>query len=483
MLYSFRQSLALAGGRMAMKWRGHLARRRLPAAYESLLSGFRQHEAPSAEVYADLFRYFMAGFANYRSPLGALADYVGADSYNGSLMDRLEGFSRIAPLAAAWLYGGRAPRLELPDDTTLDLIAMLKAGLLAGTDPASPEYWGKIGNWSLAIVEAGDIALALWLSRKHVWDTLGQAERGRIADWLLQVNGPHLPDNNWHLFITKVNAVLSTLGAAHDDAKLGWHYHRAKSFYCGQGWFRDGESGDTPGFDYYNAWAFHYELQWLRRIAPDLDNGFIDQAMREFAAIYKYFIGPAGFPMMGRSTCYRMAAPTPLIFAQDQHPDVVSPGEARRALDAIWQHFILHGAVRDGGVTQGYFGADYRLVEPYSGPASCLWSLRSLVAAFILPDTHPFWQVRPERLPVEISDYRLPVGPTGWTIVGDRASGVVTLETGQSGDAPLVGIGVLDRLLSPFFRVPRRPTNICAKYHRARYLSTSPYNNSDRGAS
>ncbi len=474
-LRQWQKSLALASGRLGLFWRGERARRRFPGGSEALLNGFRQATAPSRADYADLFRYFIAGFATYRSPGGALADYPGACSYNGPLMDRLEGFSRIAPLAAAWLHGGRSSLLVLPDGRTQDLAALLRDGFVGGTDPESPDYWGPIGNWSLAIVEAGDIALALWLSRAQVWDTLSPSERRRVGEWLLQVNGRKLPDNNWHLFMAKVNATLAALGAPHDATLMAQHYARAKSFHRGHGWFRDGDTDETPGFDYYNAWAFHYELQWLRRIAPDLDGDFIDEALREFVGVYKYFVGPQGAPIMGRSTCYRMATPTPLVFAQERHPDLVSPGQARRALDAVWGHFIRHGAVREGRVTQGYFGTDLRLLEPYSGPASCLWSLRSLVAAFTMPDERAFWRTMPEPLPVEQGDYRLPVGPTGWQIAGERLSGCVTLETGEAGEPPLQRIALRDRLLSPFARVPRRPYNVAAKYRRARYRSTSPY--------
>ncbi|MCU0919242.1 MAG: DUF2264 domain-containing protein [Burkholderiaceae bacterium] len=421
----------------------------------------------------------MTGFAAFRSASGALADYPGPDSSNGPGMDRLEGFSRIAPLAAAWMHGGRDARLVLADGSALDLASMLRSGLLAGTDPASTDHWGRIEHWGLAIVEAGDIALALWLSRAQVWDRLNPDERHRIASWLLQVNDRRLPDNNWHLFVAKVNAVLASLGAPSNPAAMLEHYERAKTFYRGQGWFRDGVSAKTPGFDYYNAWAFHYELQWLRQIAPALDSDFIDAALRDFVAVYKHFIAPAGVPMLGRSTCYRMAAPTPLVFAQARHPDIVSPGQARRALDAVWTHFIGHGAVQQGNVTPGYFGSDLRLVEPYSGPASCLWSLRSLVAAFVFPDDHPLWISAPEPLPVELKDFHLAVGPTGWQVIGDRATGVVTLETGCDGDMPLQRSVTWDRWLSLFAAAPRRPSNVPAKYQRARFSSISPYNAAD----
>ena len=449
--------------------------RRFPVTAEARLSGFRTDRPPTRQAYAELFHYFMAGHATHRSRLGALADYPGMGSYNGPAMDRLEGFSRIAPLAGAWLYGNRPARITLDDGKSLDLLDLLKAGILAGTDPASKEYWGNIQHWGQAIVEAADLALTLWLTRHRLWNSLSAEQRSQVANWLIQVNGKRIPDNNWHLFVVQVNAVLSALGEAHDAAGLESHYQRAKTFYRGDGWFQDGDRADTPGFDYYNAWGFHYQLQWINRIQPKLDPDFITTAFMDFVASYRYFIGPQGFPVMGRSACYRMAAPAPLIFAQADFPDRVKPGEARRALDVTWQYFIRRGAVAHGNVKQGYLEADPRLLENYSGPASCLWSLRSLVAAFALSDDHPFWTCRPELLPVEKADFSIPVGPTGWTVVGSHATHAIALLTGHGNNQPLQDHTAFDRLAGMLTGNPRRPANTLAKYYRSCYDSATPY--------
>lgn len=451
-----------------------LSQDQTPLADESWLAGFNGDLPPSQTAYADLFRYFVAGFVAHRSPLGAYADYVGMGSYNGPEMDRLEGFSRLAPLIAAWLHGGRSSRINLGSQT-VDLLELLRTGLLNGTDPSSTEYWGKIKHWGQAIVEAADIALVLWLTQHLLWDALTEEQRTRVADWLLQVNHKGIPDNNWHLFVVQVNTVLAALGKPHDGEELALHYQRAKAFYRGDGWFRDGDQPDTPGFDFYNAWGFHYHLQWIDHIAPDLDAHFIAVAFREFIEKYRYFLGPAGFPILGRSACYRMAAAAPLVMAQAHHPNLVSPGQARRALDSIWQYFIRQGALAKGNVSQGYFTADPRLLENYSGPASCLWSLRSLVAAFALPDLHPFWVSQPEPLPVEKADFSIPVGPTGWTLVGTHATGSITLFTDHGDNQTLERQSTIDRIAEMFTCKPRRPKNTSAKYYRSRYDSTAPY--------
>jgi len=153
----------------------------------------------------------------------------------------------------------------------------------------------------------------------------------------------------------------------------------------------------------------------------------------------------------------------------------VSPGEARRALDVTWQFFIRKGALAEGNVTQGYFGADRRLLENYSGPASCLWSLRSLIAAFSMPENSPVWRTPAEPLPVERSDFERRLSQPAWLLVGNRQSASVTIHTASSADPPLEDQRGFDRVAEWITRKPRRPKNEAAKYSRARYGSRTPF--------
>src|SRR5262249_59787382 len=68
----------------------------------------------------------------------------------GYSMSGLEGFARTAPLFAAWLYSGR--RQEIIDEQTgksYAIVTILQQGLLAGTDPSSPNYWGDRTSYRL----------------------------------------------------------------------------------------------------------------------------------------------------------------------------------------------------------------------------------------------------------------------------------------------------------------------------------------------
>lgn len=447
----------------------------MEASLEGRLAPFRADAAPDIAAYRSLFTYFVEGWTRHRSALGALATYPGWASWSGARSDALEGFARIFPLFGAWVSGGRSPIVELGDGSEIDLADVFYRGVLAGTDPASPEYWGGMRERDQRIVEAADVALSLWLFRDLVWVRLDNAERERVATWLRQVETRAVYDNNWHLFVVVVSAVLQQLGCGGMERAARKHYERIRRFHRDDGWFSDGEPGK---FDYYNAWSFHYSLYWLNRIDPDWDPGFSPRALAAFLDSYRYLVGPKGFPILGRSVCYRMAAPIPLVLGYDLAPNLVSAGQARRALDCTWQYFIRRGALRGGNVTQGYFQPDRRIVENYSGPASCLWSLRSLISAFQFPDAGPFWTSAPEPLPVEREDYRVSVASTGWTIIGRQSDQSITVEMPSPlppGEARLRPYRLVDRLLAMLLRTPQRPDNFGAKYGRTAYSSARPF--------
>jgi len=472
-------SLAAAGCRDAFAYAA------FPAAAESKLAGFTTRSssgaapsasnAPSAAAYDSLFAYFVEGWETYARPDGAVADVPGLPSRHGAEADGLEAFARTAPLIGAWLHSGRASTIALSTGRSADLADILVRGIIAGTDRSAASYWGDIRDLDQRIVEASDIALTLWLTRDVVWSRLTPAARRNALAWLDQVNDKRVPDNNWHLFVTFVNSVDATLGGPDRRASSLSNYARFKSFYRGDGWFSDGPAN---AFDYYNAWGIHYQLFWLNEVDPSWDPAFIRDTEREFLSNYRFLMGPNGLPMMGRSVCYRMAAPAPLVYGAARHPDWISPPDARRAVDAVWTYYIAHGAVRNGIVTQGYCGADPRIVDNYSGPSSCLWALRSLIPAFYMPPTDAFWAAPPGRLVVDTASYSVRIPSIGWTVTGDRASGRVRIIQSDSlpaSETRLQDYGVMRKLATRFLWRPFRPDNNAAKYHRGEYDSDRPF--------
>lgn len=446
-----------------------------PRSAERTLEGFRRG-SPTPADYEALVRYFGAAWLTYRTPNGAGARFPGLPSWSGEECDALEGFSRMMPLFGAWCSAGRVQELEVSPGRRLSLPAEFRRGLLAGTDPKSPGYWGDMpGKSNQRIVEAADVALALWLFRDSVWSSLEASQRDAVVAWLALVSGRPGLDNNWHLFFVLIDRVLDALGYPGRIADARAHFDRVKTFCQEGGWFADGPGGRI---DFYNAWGFHYVLGWIDRIDPAWDPDFIRPVQAQFVNEYQYLLGPHGLPILGRSIHYRLAVAAPLVMAADEVGGSIAPGLARRALDVTWAHFIGRGALRRGRFTQGYYGFDPRVIDPYAGPASSLWSLRSLIPAIAYPPDHPFWTVPAEPLPVELGDYeRLLAGP-GWRVSGTQATGAIALEVlanpvgAAPGLQPFSGLVVWKNFAHGR---PMRPKNVEAKYGRRIYRSDVPF--------
>jgi len=431
-----------------------------------------------ASDYELLTTYFFEGWAAYRTPRAERAHYPGLPSASGRRSDGLEGYARMFPLAAAWLASGRAPLIPTAKGP-LDLAEVFARGLVTGTDPASPDYWGPITDYSQTLVESADIALGLWLARKEVWARLSPLEQRQVASWLMQALGSQPYDGNWQLFPMLVHRSLKALGVdvSHFDARMQTNWEIFRSFYRGQGWFDD----PPHGLDDYNAWSIHYALFWLQRIDPGFEQAFISQAQGEFARFYLNLFGPQGHPQRGRSTCYRMATPAPLLASLATAPGAIPRGQAMRALDLTWSWFIGHGALAAGSVTAGLCGDDPALQANYSGPASCLWSLRPLVMVFALDRELGLLDAAREPLAVERGDFVVTHATTGWTIRGTRATGAIDLlidanppEDTSGGGPALKPYRLSTQLVEALVQAPRRPDNTDALYLRRHYATDKP---------
>jgi hypothetical protein len=435
-------------------------------------------DAPADARYRQLFRYFTGGFLHHLSPGFSRVNYCGAGSVNTLAITGLEGFARTAPMLAAWLHSGREASFVDPvTGTRVDLVSVLKTGILHGVDPGSPDYWGAITDHDQRLVEAADIARTLWLTRASIWDQLNEGERLKITRWLLPATRAATAQDNWILFPIVVDLVLTQLHAPLTDASLMARAHRDfddfKRFYLESGWFSDG----PVRVDFYNAWGITYDLFWLAQFDPNFAPDFIAGALRDSAALTAHLISPRGVPIMGRSVCYRTALSVPVLAHGLAAPASAQAGLDLRALDAVWRYFIGHDVLQDGALTQGYFATDLRFLDQYSGGGSCQWGLRSLVLAFMHGPDDKFWSGPAPKLPVEAADYQLVYPKLGWKITGELRSGDITIEIpgNDAASDPPTPYTWHDRLLEAIVRRPFRPGNYETKYDRRFYSSSRPF--------
>ncbi|WP_333609458.1 DUF2264 domain-containing protein [Arsukibacterium sp.] len=326
-----------------------------------------------AEYCQQLIDYFWPAFCHYRTAAGCRAYYPGLPSIYGATNDGIEGISRTLPMWAAYSSSPLA-KPELSEKMLLSL----RESLLNGTDPAHRYYWGEISNKSTLICEAADIALALWLVKDSLWLSFTEQQQQQILDWLKQVPGKITADNNWHLFVVQVDAVLAVLDSKH-QFNSQHRLTQLNSFYVGDGCYQDGKQGAV---DLYNAWGFHYHFFRLSQIMPQYD--FQPQRLLDYCDWFQHLFTEQGVVLYGRSLCYRFAVSTPLLIRAAITDSKVDLNIAITALLRSWQYFVSNEGLRFGRPTQGVFKDDERWLDPYSGPASSFWGGRSLVMFYAL---------------------------------------------------------------------------------------------------
>lgn len=431
-------------------------------------------EGTSAD-YDDLFIYFVSGFLSYRDRYLSRSYYPGEPSYHGLDVDGLEGFARVLPMVAAWLGSGRKPEISSLFHGNVNLADDFRKGLIAGTNPRSGGYWGKAPKFNQRVVEAALIALSLYLGADALWRPLTRIEKDNLANWLYTAGTVEVPSNNWLLFSVLINLVLRHLGVKYSQDVIDSRYLLFKSFYLGGGWFSDGPA-EQHLVDYYNVWCIHVVLSVVSLIDPQFDERFLKSARIEFLSSFKYLLGPAGFPIMGRSVCYRLSVCAPLILGSVLSPQVIAPGLARRSLDAIWAHFLNQGVLRRGVLTQGFYGTDLRFLDNYSGPASSLWSLLSLATAFAQPEQSLFWTGNPGLLPVEEESYEIDLPEIGWRIIGDKTTSSIALRQLRVTQEQAVVPTPVSRFahLGLLWGNQLRPENRQTKYNLKEYRSDNP---------
>lgn len=303
----------------------------------------------------------------------------------------LEAFSRpLWGLVPFWAGGGSAPEFE----------EIYQKGLAAGTDPEGPEYWGGFHAFDQRFVEMAAISYGLVLAPDKLWEPLSDKVKDHLADWLYGINEYDLPICNWILFAVLVNLALKSLGRKYDSAKLQYYLDGADSFYLGDGWYQDGDSGQK---DYYISFAIHfYSLFYVKvmgREDPERCCVYRERA-ETFAKQFIYWFDRDGAALpYGRSLTYRFSQVSffSACLAAGAAPFSVGvmKGLIVRHL-CWWMERPIFG--RDGILTIGYGYPNLVMGERYNGPGSPYWALKTF-AVLMLPDDHAFWQAEAEPMP------------------------------------------------------------------------------------
>jgi hypothetical protein len=320
----------------------------------------------------------LAAVEAYRSADGATIRLPGRASW--SECDGMEGFARTFLIAAFRVAGGGPAGLLEP----------YRAGFVSG-----PTSWPPIAYRSQSMVESASLALGLWLTREHLWDTLGDDERERLGAYLAGALHHEPCDNNWWLFPLTVGGFLAGAGveeaAAHAAIERG--LAKLEPWYIGDGWYTD---GPNRSIDHYNGWALHF-YPILYGLLSGVPLPAHRSRLREFLGSYALMFGAQGEPLyQGRSGTYRFAAAASLMLGAVTGDTPLSPGATRRLASGAVRYFLERGALSpEGLLTLGWHGPHEASLQPYSGSGSPYWAAKAF-AGLLAPADHPLWTAKEE---------------------------------------------------------------------------------------
>jgi len=395
-----------------------------------------------ARLVRGMFRHASPGRAHvpYPAPKG--------DRRGGSVMEVSEGYGRTFFMNGPFLHQSSDGIVEFEGER-YDVGEFYRQGLINGTDPDHPEYWGDPTDYSPAIVQGAAIAMNLYFARQHVWDPLAEAQKQRVEDYFYRLGMVEPWGNNWTLFCAMMHAMLKRFGRRHNQRRMDELISIMDNQYFGDGWYRDGE---VLAFDYYNAWVIHPYFLIFGMIDPDSDHEFmrvLKGRTRQFTEHFKYFFGANGaYPSHGRSLIYRWAAVSVFPVAELCSCSAVPPGQARRICSGNIKFFVENGAVNeDDYLSMGYLGEYVPVCEGYSGTQSPYWAAKAWWA-FLLPPDSAFWTDPEQPNEVEKGDFVHAISRPGMLLQGRRDTGQVNLYANSS-----------------HVYVPRRYNNICVSTH------------------
>jgi hypothetical protein len=341
----------------------------------------------------------------------------GPASNHDVVADRLESFARPCLLASHWL---QAKPVQVENGVDRGCVAeWFRRGLVIGTDPEHPEYWGPAANCHQNIVEMGALVLALEIARPWLWNPLSHAERARILRWFASARGTALHRNNHMFFGVLALGFLGKEGAGlkTDRTCIGKWMDTLEGMYLGGGWFIDGMNETV---DYYNAYAFHYYGLWWSFLYGQEDRGRTERWQgwtRQFLEDYVHFFAASGEPVpFGRSQTYRFAAIAPVALAELVGVSPLPAGMARRLCTRNLSFFLKHRVhQRQGALNLGWVDEFPEMAEAYSSAGSTYWAGKGLAPLLLGPES-AFWNDPERPLPSERGDSVRPIPQAGLVV-------------------------------------------------------------------
>ena len=124
----------------------------------------------------------------------------------------MEAFARPLWAIIPMLAGGSA--------CILPVWELWKQGIIAGTDPAHPEYWGEVDDFDQRLVEMAVFGMGMAMIPEIFFFALPKEAQDNLYRWLAQINLKEMPKNNWVFFRILVNLGFQRCGLPFDRRQI-----------------------------------------------------------------------------------------------------------------------------------------------------------------------------------------------------------------------------------------------------------------------
>ncbi|GJN75558.1 hypothetical protein PLICBS_009661 [Purpureocillium lilacinum] len=332
----------------------------------------------------ELLRTLLDPLTPFFSPRRARVRCPGATAVRfDAAASEVEGFARPLWGLASLLAGGG----EYPAGTERWV-----AGLKAGTDPESPEFWGFPRDNDQRMVEMCPLGYTLAVAPVF-WESLSPKERSNVETWLgNSINEKNMPNTNWLWFRVFANLGLKRNGGRYSQERLDRDIEHLDTFYRGDGWSNDGPEG-IHQMDYYSSSFAIQTLQLLyAKIAAADDPARVAEFKRraQTAALdlVHYHDDEGRAIPFGRSVGYRFAMVafwSTLAYADVELPAPLTWGMVK---GIVLRNLRWWQTQTDMWTSSGTLSLGYSYPNMYSRQPTFI--------CLAVPEDHPFWTSKEE---------------------------------------------------------------------------------------
>lgn len=157
----------------------------------------------------------------------------------------LKGFTRPSWGIVLFVYGGG-------EFKHWDLF---RRGLLNGSNPKLPEFWGDATDIDQRTIELAAIGFALCLVPEHIWDPLQDESKENVSKFLLHTRKTNFLHSYFKFFKVMIDLGLDKIGVAFDKPSTEVIMDDLAIMYIDEGWYGDGANHRV---DYYNPFALYF---------------------------------------------------------------------------------------------------------------------------------------------------------------------------------------------------------------------------------